>query len=348
MSFVGQPDLIPTIDLFAGAGGLSIGLREADFDVLAACEWDGDACDTFAKHHTSTELIRGDLGSPEAQEQVRGYRGRVRVVAGGPPCQPWSSGGLRRGSDDPRNGFPLFLSAVEDLQPDAFIMENVAGVRRAEQRSYYDELIRKLEALGYSIALQEVNAADYGVPQNRRRVIAVGIRGRAFVFPEPTHGLGRDFAHVVAGDVLRVDQLIGEPNSSIVTFAARPDLRPNPYDGHLFNGGGRPIQLTRPSPTLLASMGGNKTPWLDTHNVVPEYHTHLVEGGVPRDGLVPGARRITVAESALLQTFEIPERSASDGISFAGPRSSQYRQVGNAVPPRLATVIGIALATQLP
>jgi DNA (cytosine-5)-methyltransferase 1 len=348
MSFVGHPDLIPTIDLFAGVGGLSIGLREANFDVLAACEWDDDACDTFAKHHTATDLIRGDLGSPEALERIRAYRGTVRVVAGGPPCQPWSSGGLRRGGEDPRNGFPLFLKAVKDLQPDAFIMENVAGVRRAEQRSYYDAFIRDLEALGYSIALQEVNAADYGIPQNRRRVIAVGIRGRSFVFPVPTHGPGRDFEHVVAGDVLSVDQIIGEPNSSIVTFAMRPDLRPNPYDGHLFNGGGRPIQLSRPSPTLLASMGGNKTPWLDTQNVVPPYHAHLIRGGVPRKGLVPGARRITVAEAAVLQTFEIPERSASDGITFAGRRSSQYKQVGNAVPPRLAMVIGTALADQLP
>lgn len=348
VSFVGKPDPISAIDLFAGAGGLSLGLRAAGFDVLAASEWDDDACDTFAKHHPSADIIRGDLGSPEALDQIRAYKGSVRVVVGGPPCQPWSTGGLRRGSEDPRNGFPLFRLVVKDLQPDAFIMENVAGVRRAAQRSYYDALINDLAALGYAVTTKEVNAADYGVPQNRRRVIAVGIRGRSFVFPEPTHGRDRAFPALVAGDVLRLGEVVGEPNTSIVTFAAHPDLRPNPYDGHLYNGGGRPIELSRPSPTLLASMGGNKTPWLDTGSVVPDYHANLVNGGAPRSGLVPGARRITVAEAALLQTFEIPERSGSGGVTFAGRRSSQYRQVGNAVPPRLAAVIGAAIARQLP
>lgn len=343
----GRPDPIPTIDIFAGAGGLSLGLRTAGFEVLAASEWDDDACDTFAKHHPSADIIRGDLGSPPAQERIRAYRGAIRVVVGGPPCQPWSTGGLRRGNDDPRNGFPLFLLTVRDLQPEAFVMENVAGVRRAAQRSYYQALIDDLQGLGYAVTIEEVNAADYGVPQNRRRVIAVGIRGSSFVFPEPTHGPGRALPHSVAGDVLRLGEIVGEPNTSIVTYAARPDLRPNPYDGHLYNGGGRPIELSRPSPTLLASMGGNKTPWLDTHGVVPDYRAHLLDDGAPRRGLVPGARRITVAEAALIQTFEIPERSGPNGVTFAGRRSSQYRQVGNAVPPQLAAVIGDALARQL-
>jgi DNA (cytosine-5)-methyltransferase 1 len=108
----------------------------------------------------------------------------------------------------------------------------------------------------------------------------------------------------------------------------------------LFNGGGRPIDLTDLAPTLLASMGGNKTPWVDTLGIVPGYHAHLAAGGEPRIGMVPGARRITVAEAAALQTFP-------DGMIFAGPRSSQYRQVGNAVPPLLAREVGRALVGYL-
>src|SRR5690606_24169814 len=116
--------------------------------------------------------------------------------------------------------------------------------------------------------------------------------------------------------------------------------RPNPYHGQVYNGGGRPINLAEPSPTILASAGGNKTPWLDRDGVVPEYHAHLMKGGKPRVGQVPGARRITVEEAALLQTFP-PE------IQFSGTRSSQYTQVGNAVPPLLAEVIGRAVVEQL-
>ena len=125
-----------------------------------------------------------------------------------------------------------------------------------------------------------------------------------------------------------------------MTYARRPSLRPNPYHGHLYNGGGRPIELSRPAPTMLASMGGNKTPWLDTLGIVPRYHAHLMAGGAPGQGTVPGARRITVSEAALLQSFPT-------GAHFAGRRSSQYRQVGNAVPPLLAEQLGHALRQQL-
>src|SRR5690606_16446866 len=116
-------------------------------------------------------------------------------------------------------------------------------------------------------------------------------------------------------------------------YAKNPDLRPNPYHGQLFNGGGRAINLEAPAPTILASAGGNKTHFIDIGKRVPPYHRHLMRGGKPRTGELPEARRLTVLECAALQTF--PE-----GMKFVGPRSSQYAQVGNAVPPRLAAILG--------
>jgi DNA (cytosine-5)-methyltransferase 1 len=195
-----------------------------------------------------------------------------------------------------------------------------------------------LESLGYLVKAAVLNAVYYGVPQKRRRLFVVCLRNRRFTFPRPTHGAGH--APVVAvKDVLPPHQL-GEPNPSKVVYAKNPDIRPNPYDGHVFNGGGRPINRDLPCHTILASAGGNKTHWFDDRGVVPAYHRHLATGGAPREGVVPGARRLTVLESQIIQTFP-------PSLIFSGPRSSQYEQVGNAVPPVLARALGVSLLEQM-
>jgi DNA (cytosine-5)-methyltransferase 1 len=325
------------IDLFAGAGGLSQGMGRAGLTVTAACEWDDDACDTYAKSHPRTEVFR--CGLEECLPELARLKGTIDVVAGGPPCQPWSSGGKRLGAADPRDGLPLFRKTVRAVQPTAFLLENVAGLASRERSGQLDELVSSFRAMGYTVAWRVLNAAHYGVPQKRMRLVVVGMQGRAFEFPQPTHGPGRK-PYVAARSVLDPTAALGEPNASIVTYAKSPDLRTTAYGGLLWNGGGRPINLDEPAPTLLASMGGNKTPWVDTEGVVVEYHAHLMAGGAPRCGRVPGARRITVAEAAALQTFD-------PSTVFFGARSSQYRQIGNAVPPLLAESVGKALVAQL-
>jgi DNA (cytosine-5)-methyltransferase 1 len=224
------------------------------------------------------------------------------------------------------------------VRPAAFVAENVAGLASATRHADLEQLLGCARDLRFHVVARVVNAADYGVAQNRRRLVIVGLRDRPFRIPPPTHGTGRRPPRP-AGTVLSADGF-GVPNRSVVTYARQPDLRPGPYDGHLFNGGGRPIDLSRPAPTLLASMGGNKTPWVDTLGVVPRYHAHLRAGGPARDGIVTGARRITVEEAACLQTFP-------GTVQFVGSRASCYRQVGNAVPPRLAEVFARSLARQL-
>ncbi len=329
---VGQ---VRALDIFAGAGGLSIGLEQAGFDIVAGAEWDRDACETFGKAHPTADVIEGDVNVVS----FRPWHERVDLLVGGPPCQPWSSGGKRLGPDDPRDGWPAFLRALREIRPQAFIAENVAGFGGDVRRGHLRALVAEFERLRFTVTAQVVNAADYGVPQKRQRLLIVGLRGGTFQFPVPSFGPARHRPWLAAGDLIGADP-IGTPNPSIVTFARSPDIRPNPYDGHVFNGGGRPIDLSRPAPTLLASMGGNKTPWIDRMNIVPEYHALLRAGGKPRTGQVPGARRITVKEAALLQTFPA-------GMHFSGTRSSCYRQIGNAVPPLLAREIGTALAKYL-
>lgn len=316
---------LTALDLFCGAGGLSVGLHAAGFETVGAVEIGADAAATYRAAFPRTELLQADVAGVDFGR----WRG-VDLLAGGPPCQPFSTGGLRRGRDDARDFLPEFVRAVLQAQPRVFLMENVPGL--AAFGEYLHDTMLPLMGTYRISGPHIVNAADYGVPQSRRRMIIIGCReDRDFRFPDPNLA-----ARVPAGAVLTYDP-VGEPNPSKIVFCKNPDLRPNPYHGQLFNGGGRAINLDAPAPTILAAAGGNKTHFLDCADEVPRYHRHLRKGGAPRVGELPGARRLTVRESATLQTFPA-------GFEFAGSRSSQYTQVGNAVPPKLAETLGLAIA----
>lgn len=316
------------IDLFAGAGGLSLGLEAAGIESLFAVEIMSEAAATYRSTFPNAQVHAGDISTVDFQP----WKG-VDLVAGGPPCQPFSIGGLRRGRDDGRDFLPEFVRAVLEVRPRVFVMENVPGL--VSFGPYLRTVLAPLFEL-YAISEPQVlNAADYGVPQSRKRLIVTGSRdGTPLRLPPGTPGM-----RVPAGMVLAREPR-GEPNPSKIVYAKRPDLRPNPYQGHLFNGGGRAIELCKPSPTILAAAGGNKTHFLDLNDLIPAYHRYLKAGGAPYCGELPGARRLTVQESAALQSFP-------DHVRFAGSRSAQYTQIGNAVPPRFAQAIGEELVEQV-
>lgn len=314
------------IDLFAGAGGLSLGLREAGFGTVMALDYDKDACATFRSAMPYATVLNADA-RPMSFSRWRG----VDLVAGGPPCQPFSTGGLRRGHADERDLLPTFVRAVLEIAPRAFLLENVPGLASKTHQGYMRAVLGPLFD-HYRIAGPVVlNAADFGVPQARKRFVVIGSRDATPQIPSAVVN-----RRVPAGALLGRSPF-GRPNTSRVVYAKTPDLRPDPYHGQLFNGGGRAIDLERPAPTILASAGGNKTHFLDLGRLVPPYHAHLMRGGKPLVGDLPEARRLTVEESALLQTFP-PE------MVFSGARSSQYMQVGNAVPPMLAQWLGNVVA----
>lgn len=327
--------MVTAIDLFAGAGGLSLGLQMADIEVVAAVESDVHCASTLALHLPYASIYDDDIRNLDLSI----YRQKIDLVAGGPPCQPFSSGGLRASAADVRDMMPSFLKAISDIRPQAFLLENVRGLIVGQRSNYFNNLISEFQNLGYQVVWKVLNAADYGIPQKRLRLFVVGMREMSFIFPAPTHGVDQELPYVTVKDVLPKGQL-GEPNTAKITYAKNPDLRPSPYHGQLFNGGGRPIKLDEPSPTILASAGGNKTHFIDDFNLVPQYHGYLINGGAPKIGVFPGARRLTIEESALIQTFP-------KDITFIGPRSSQYTQVGNAVPPRLAKILSKRIVEQL-
>lgn len=311
-------------------------MKAAGVEPLCSVEKRPEAVETYKRHTPEAEHHCKDIRDVNLTK----YRGAVRLLYGGPPCQPFSTGGLRKGAEDSRDMLPAFLAAVETVKPEAVLMENVPGLIVASRIRYLHTLLDSLRALGYTPAWRVVNASHYGVPQNRRRLFVVGLKGREFWFPRPTHGPGTQKPLVPASSVVDAKEPRGEPPDCPVVYAKYPDLRPSPYAGHVYNGGGRPIDLAKPCHTILASAGGYKTHWVDTENVAPRYHEHLRKGGQPWDGTVPGARRLTVEESALIQTFPC-------SLKFAGRRSAQYTQVGDAVPPRLAKQLGKALVAQM-
>jgi len=213
-----------SIELFTGAGGLALGTHVAGFHHLSLYEWDEDACETL-RENARAEALPGirEWRVHQADVRINSYaifgRGALDLVAGGAPCQPFSLGGKHRAQDDSRNMIPEFVRAVRELEPRAFILENVKGLTRQSFRNYFEYIrlqltyptvtklrdeewtshLHRLEqvktrgrhkGLKYNVVAELLNAADYGVPQVRERVFIVGFRADTDLewhFPEPTH-----------------------------------------------------------------------------------------------------------------------------------------------------------------
>ncbi|WOE74569.1 DNA cytosine methyltransferase [Alterisphingorhabdus coralli] len=325
------------IDIFSGAGGLSLGLQKAGWDVQAAIEFDQTASETHRKNIPESEHICADVRDVAFRKYFN-----IDLIAGGPPCQPFSVSGKRLGQFDLRDMVPQFVRAVAEAKPKAFLMENVAGLTNRRFRSYLDEKINDLHSLGYTVFSKVLNAADYGVAQKRKRLMLVGIRSDQdgiFHFPQETHGDDADFPFYTTSQCLK-DVPDDVPNKAKVVFCKNPVLRKSPYAGMLFNGKGRPLESDGLAHTIPASAGGNRTHILDPLNLIPAYHACLMKGEKPRTGELQEVRRITVRESARIQSFP-------DNFEFVGRQSSRYSQVGNAVPPKLAYEMGNALAQSI-
>jgi DNA (cytosine-5)-methyltransferase 1 len=319
---------------------MDLGFAEAGFDLTWANDIDPLACETYrtniAPHITCGDLLRQDL--PAA--------GSIDVVIGGPPCQGFSVAGKMDPSDPRSRHIWNFLGVVRRLDPSAFVMENVKGL--AENRRWEDVrsgLIAAADEMGYSTRLIVLNSSHFGVPQSRERMFLIGLKGRYIDDPVPTSLA----AAPTVGDIIRGMPAAGLRGNATrcaakITTATKPVLRRSAYAGMLFNGQGRPLHPNRPASTLPASMGGNRTPIIDemkVHNPgivswVEWYHGHLMAGGSPVPDVPSHLRRLTVEEAAAMQTFP-------RDFHFSGPQSAQYRQIGNAVPPRLAYHVALAL-----
>lgn len=288
------------IDLFAGCGGLALGF-EAQAFATHGWEMNPDACATY-RSNLGAECTHAVLTTSTALP-------RTNVLVGGPPCQPFSVVGHQLGIKDSRDGFPIFISAVEKVQPDLWMFENVRGLFY-RNRWYLDEIIQALEELAYIVELKLLNAADYGVPQNRERVVVVGHRGK-FKYPE------RQRKRVTAGEAL-CDLATTVPSDSKFLTASMDDYVAR-YEAKSKCIRPRDLHMERPARTLTCRNLAGAT-------------ADMMRVRLP-DGR---RRRLLEREAARLQSFP-------DWFDFEGGETSRFDQIGNAVPP----LLGFALASSV-
>jgi DNA (cytosine-5)-methyltransferase 1 len=355
------------LDLFAGCGGLSLGLESAGFHTVAANELEPVFCTTFALNHPNAEVIPGSILDPGVFQRIVAAGKEVDVIAGGPPCQGFSTVG-KKDEADPRNRlFRAFLAAVDSIRPKIVLFENVAGFKRLYQGRAFDALVEALDRMGYTSEFRVLNAASFGAPQIRERTIVVAwARGIAqtFRFPEETHAPAADLfgrkPFVTMGEALGDLPLIGmgevssvysrnPMNEFQVLMRDRAEDALNEHEGP--NHGPRlmsvlatvplggsiqdvPLEL-RPRGYFLntyARLWWDRPATTITRNLGTPSSSRCIHPFVDRG--------LTTREGARLQTF--PDR-----FTFAGSRSSKNLQIGNAVPPLLGRALGQAIRTFL-
>lgn len=337
------------IDAFCGAGGLSLGLTRAGFDVVYAFDNDPLSIQSYAsnKKYLPHDAELRDAASIDAQELLTRLKlksGDLFLLAGGPPCQGFSI--QRIGADeDARNDLVLaYARLIDEIQPKFFLMENVPGLSGKRGEQVLKSFLRRVSESGYHPHIQVLNAEDFGVPQRRRRIFVVGVRHdlyrRAFEFLDPQQ--------VAVNGRATVKQAIGK-------------LPPPPADGseHSEIPHHRADRLSKLNLMRIRSLKPGQgmehlPPHLlaDCHKAGPEKVGHRnVYGRMSWDSVAPTItarfdsftrgkfghpeqdRSVTLREGALLQTFPMD-------FSFAGTKVEVARQIGNAVPPKLAEAIG--------
>ena len=337
------------IDLFSGCGGLSKGFMDAGCDVLLGVDIDQAALNTFELNHKGAKGLKGSLADAPTFDAMRKVIGKktVDLIIGGPPCQGFSLTGPRNFDDERNKLYLSYIKAVEIFHPKGFVIENVPGMATLYHGEVKDEILKRFTRMGYNIKCQVLCAADYGVPQIRRRLVFIGVRKEYgdVSFPKPM----LDPEHYVTSreaidDLPSLVDCFGEETAEYERAARTPYQRMMR---------GRCKVLTNHTATahkdfvkeVIAQVpeGGN---YKNLPAGVGEHRKfHMAwtrcDGHKPSRTIDTGHRNYfhyeynripTVRESARLQSFP-------DDFVFTGTRTQQYRQVGNAVPPMLGKVL---------
>lgn len=340
---------LTAVSLYAGAGGMDLGFHAAGIHPVWVNENNAHALTTNKAmsalvhermNHGGEVEYTGDSIDCVDETSIP----HADIVVGGPPCQGFSVAG-KQDPDDPRSRqVHRFMDVVGAVMPRAFVMENVPNLATSPRYTGVRHALRsKADKLGYAAEFHVLNSADYGAPQARKRVFFIGFLDGDPLFPTPP-----------TRDLVTIRQALNDFDDpytgyrgSIITPTKNPIVRKNPYTGYLFNGGGKPLNLDKPSITVPASSGNSvhvidqewlddptATPWVDT------YLKHLHAGGAPVTSIPDRLRRATPGELSRLQGFP-------DWMPWHGPVTAVIRQIGNAVPPLLAEAVATSVRKRL-
>lgn len=342
------------IDLFCGAGGLSYGFQEAGFNVILGIDSDEKALETFRLNHHGSKTICGDITEVSYEKDIKPLVGdkKIDVIIGGPPCQGMSLSGFRK-LDDPRNKLYLsYIRLVEEIKPKAFIIENVPGLVSLFKGQIKDSIIEKFQHMGYAIDYRILCAADYGVPQNRRRVIFAGTRdaGMKFEYPEKHQNIVT--CKMALSDLPPLEDSLGTQEMDYETEAQNEYqklMRVNSDKVHNHIAANHSDRVKKIISMVPA--GGNYKDLPEEYRNTRNFHVAWTR--FPDDKPAPTIdtghrhhfhykynRVPTVRECARIQSFP-------DDFIFLGNKTQQFRQVGNAVPPLMAKEIAISLRKTL-
>ena len=341
------------IDLFSGAGGLSKGFLDAGYEVLLGIDNDMAALSTFEFNHNGAKVLSLDLSDKKAFKEIEESieNREIDVIVAGPPCQGFSLSGPRNFDDERNKLYLAVIKAVKTFKPKAFIIENVPGMATLYNGEIKEEILKRFKKLGYNIECKILCAADYGVPQMRKRLIFMGVRkdvGNPH-FPEP---LFDESSYVTCRDAIEdlpsreteigkdVDEYIAPPKTQ---YQKKMRGACTVLHNHV---GTNHTKLVKDTIALVPE-GGNYKDLPDGWGQSRKFNEAWTryDGYKPSKTIDTGHRnhfhyrynRVpTVRENARLQSFP-------DDFVFLGTKTQQYRQVGNAVPP----LLGFVLANEL-
>ena len=339
---MGINESLNCIDLFCGCGGLSLGFEKAGFNVLLGIDAWQDAITTFNYNHKNSKGICADLSTLNPEEIEKELNGKtVDLIIGGPPCQGFSVAGKRIVDDERNKLYKNFVRFVEYYKPKAFMMENVPNILSIGEGIVKDSIVKDFSDLGYKVVYRILTASDYGVPQNRRRAVFVGLQnGMEFKYPHST----------VKNRITSKEAISDLPDKTITDGDKYPLEPQSEYQKTmrenakgLYNhritlhteqtkriislvpDGGNykdlPLELQNTRKVHIAWTRLDSTKPSFTIDCGHNHHFHYEYNRVP-----------TVRESARIQSFP-------DDFVFLGKQGSQLRQVGNAVPPLMAEEI---------
>lgn len=361
------------ISLFCGAGGCSLGFEKADYDVIFATDIDNAALETYKRNFPTTKVLAADINQIDFDKLLNDLNigiGELDFLIGGPPCQGFSTAGLRFW-DDPRNTLLRnYVSALDKIKPKWFLMENVEGLLTADNGNYLYEATKAFIDLGYKIRVEKIYAHEYGVPQRRKRVFVIGNRlGIDFDLPEPTIKVkGKIFRN---SDITLKHTISGLPeptkgSKQIINYPVAPISE---WDEQLRNGAKFitdhfAVYLTKIQLERIRLLKQGQTmkdlPLELQHESFQRRANRRVQDGTPsakRGGAPSGIKRLvydepsltitgastrefihpvqnrplTIRESARIQTFP-------DSFVFEGSDAEKIQQIGNAIPPLLARI----------